>query len=223
MRRTGLPKRNTVFIVIFCLLTAVLLSSCSLFESNAPVRPKMAKLLPPPPEPPREEPPYIDVNLDCPLSMVSNPKLYVYKSDRRLLLVNNGVLVREYRIGLGFSPNGDKVMRGDGRTPEGQFFVCVKNANSRFYKSLGLNYPDPSHAEKALVYGAITLEEFRNIVEAAEGKRRPPSNTALGGDIFIHGGGASEDWTWGCVALRNSAMDELFSIVSVGTPVVVKP
>lgn len=223
MKRTGLPKRNCVLIGIFFSLTVAFLTSCSLFQWDTPTGPRVAKLPPPPPEPPKEQVPYTEVNLDCPLSLVSNPKIYVYKSDRRLLLVNNGVLVREYPIGLGFSPNGDKFMRGDGRTPEGQFFICAKNPNSRFYKSLGLNYPDPRHAEKALVWGAISLEDFRNIVEASEGKRRPPSNTVLGGDIFIHGGGAGRDWTWGCVAVRNSAMDELFSIVSVGTPVEVMP
>jgi len=58
--------------------------------------------------------------------------------------------------------------------------------------------------------------EFRDILLAFENKATPPWNTALGGQIFIHAGGAHKDWTVGCVALYNSDMDELFQITSVG-------
>ncbi len=217
---------KSVFITVFLVLITSLLASCSLmhlFQSDVTPRPQMAKLVTPPQEPPAPDLPYCEVNLDYPLSAVCNPKLYIYKSDRKLLLINNGVLIREYRIALGPSPNGDKLIRGDGRTPEGEFYICAKNPTSRFYKSLGISYPAPKHAEKALDYGAISMEEFREILAAADRKKLPPGNTVLGGDIFIHGGGAYEDWTKGCIAVRNSAMDELFEIVAIGTPVEVKP
>ena len=46
---------------------------------------------------------------------------------------------------------------------------------------------------------------------------------AIIGEIYIHGHGARSDWTWGCVALENEEMRELFEAVSVGTPVAIKP
>lgn len=53
--------------------------------------------------------------------------------------------------------------------------------------------------------------------------RQPPANTALGGLVLIHGGGCYADWTFGCVALNNSAIDELFSVVQIGTPIYIMP
>ncbi len=167
--------------------------------------------------------PYCTVDCSAPLTAITKPEIYVYKSQRRLMVVQDGVLVRDYHVALGPSVTGDKAIRGDGRTPEGDYFVCVRNPNSKYYKSLGLNYPLPKHAEKGLAAGDIGFREFKQIVEAYENKTRPPWNTRLGGEIFIHGGGAHEDWTLGCVALSNRAMDELFEIVPVGTPVHIFP
>ncbi len=55
------------------------------------------------------------------------------------------------------------------------------------------------------------------------GEKAPPQNTRLGGDIYIHGHGAQSDWTWGCVALENEDIRELFDAVNVGTPVTIEP
>ncbi len=209
---------------MLCAVVMLSLSSCSLFRSRAP---GVVKKPTPAPqefvEPAKPNLPYCKIDLGCPLSSVCSPKLYVLKSNRRLLVVNDGVLVRDYLVGLGDAPTGDKKYIGDGRTPEGEFFICVKNSASKFYKSLGLNYPTPKRAEDALLSGLITLNEYRSIVQANENKYLPPFGTKLGGAIFIHGGGGYEDWTKGCIAVGNSVMDELFEIVSVGTPVEVLP
>jgi murein L,D-transpeptidase YafK len=163
------------------------------------------------------------VDLDFPLSRVTNPKIYVLKADRRLWLVQDKTLVRDYHVALGPSPKGDKYYRGDGRTPEGEFFVCSRNSSSHYYKSLGINYPNPNNAQNALACGLISRNEYCSIKQANDTCRLPPSNTALGGQVFIHGGGCYKDWTLGCVAVANSAMDELFSVVQVGTPVIIMP
>jgi hypothetical protein len=208
------------FVVCLMLLAALgLLSSCSTHDAkNHPV-----VSCAPPSEPSQPDLAYIEVNYQYPLAAVCNPQLYVYKSKRRLLLVQDRVLIRDYRIGLGPSPAGDKVFQGDGRTPEGDFYVCVKNPTSNFYKSLGLSYPEKRHAERALVAGNISADEFAKIVQAVNNRNRPPWDTVLGGAIFLHGGGAFGDWTKGCVALNNSDIDELFKIVNVGTPVHILP
>lgn len=220
---TGLTRG--VLLTVFCLVCVVFLSSCasSPFFSTSKKSKRVAKWNIAPPEPPKPELPYGDINLDFPLSAVTAPKIYVYKNERRLLLIDGDTLVRDYRVGLGPHPNGDKYMQGDGRTPEGEYFICAKNCASKFYKSLGLSYPSRKHADRALNSGYISKEQYENIVTAVENKTLPPCNTVLGGAIFIHGGGGGRDWTEGCVAVRNVAMDELFSVVSIGTPVQICP
>ena len=152
-----------------------------------------------------------------------NPKIVVSKSARRLELYSGGRVVRDYRVVLGGDPVNDKEREGDSRTPEGEFYVCVKNEKSQFYRSLGLSYPNREDAERGLRDNLITRAEYERIVRALTRKRTPPWDTALGGEIFIHGGGTSNDWTRGCVALDDAEMQELFDSVPVGTPVVITP
>jgi len=152
-----------------------------------------------------------------------DPKIVVKKAKRRLLLFSAGKLVRTYRIGLGLSPSGDKVRAGDRRTPEGDFYIFTKNDKSAFYLSLGLSYPNTAHAERGLRDGLITRAQYNAITGALRAKKTPLQNTHLGGDIYIHGNGSQSDWTWGCVALENEDIRELFNAVSVGTPVVIEP
>ena len=151
------------------------------------------------------------------------PKVIVKKAERQLLLFSVGKLVRTYRIGLGLSPSGDKVRAGDRRTPEGEFYIFTKNSKSAFYLSLGLSYPNAAHAERGLRDGLITRAQYDAIARALRAKKGPPQNTRLGGDIYIHGNGAQSDWTWGCVALENEDIRELFNAVNVGTPVTIQP
>lgn len=156
------------------------------------------------------------------LPLVS-PKLVVSKSARRLELYSGGRVVREYRVVLGGDPVSDKERQGDSRTPEGEFYVCVRNERSQFYRSLGLSYPNREDAERGLRDRLITRSEYDRILRAISRKRTPPWDTALGGEIFIHGGGTSNDWTRGCVALDNPDMQELFDSVPLGTPVRITP
>jgi murein L,D-transpeptidase YafK len=154
---------------------------------------------------------------------LTSPKIVVKKSARRLLLYSGNKLVRTYRVGLGPNPVGDKVREGDRRTPEGDFYIFTRNSKSAFYLSLGLSYPNAAHAKRGLRDGLITSAQYDEIMRALQAKRRPPQNTALGGDIYIHGNGARSDWTWGCVALENEDIRELFDVVKVGMTVTIEP
>ena len=140
-----------------------------------------------------------------------------------MFLYENNKLVRTYRVGLGLSPVGDKVRSGDHRTPEGDFYIFTKNNKSAFYLSLGISYPNLAHAERGLRDGLITKAQYNSIVRANKAKTTPPQYTRLGGTIYIHGNGASSDWTWGCVALEDENIRELFNAVTVGTPVTIEP
>lgn len=150
---------------------------------------------------------------------LARPKVVVEKAARRLTLYSDGERVRVFPVALGFEPAGDKVRQGDGRTPEGDFYVCVKNGRSKFYLSLGLSYPNAEDAARGLEEGLITRAQHGRILDAVARGARPPWDTPLGGEIFIHGGGTARDWTWGCVALENEHVKELFDALPLGTPV----
>jgi murein L,D-transpeptidase YafK len=154
---------------------------------------------------------------------LKNPRLVVLKSKRRLELYSDDAVVRTYKVGLGLNPVPDKKREGDRATPEGDFYVFTKNDKSAFYLSLGISYPNAEDAERGLRDGLISRAVHDAIVKAIKRKATPPQHTALGGDIYIHGNGASSDWTWGCVALENEDIRELFDAVPVGTPVTIKP
>ncbi|HEV2705023.1 MAG TPA: L,D-transpeptidase family protein [Pyrinomonadaceae bacterium] len=154
---------------------------------------------------------------------LARPRVLVLKARRQLILFDGERALRLYRIGLGTSPVGDKVREGDRRTPEGDFYVCVKNPQSAFYLSLGLSYPNEEHAARGLRDRLITRSEHARITRALRRKRTPPWTTALGGEIFIHGRGSQSDWTWGCVALDDADMRELYDALPTGTPVRIEP
>jgi hypothetical protein len=101
--------------------------------------------------------------------------------------------------------------------------VFTKNAASKFHLSLGLSYPSLEAAERGLASGLITREEYEAIRAAIAEGRMPPQKTALGGEIYLHGGGRADDWTRGCVALENEEIGELFEIVPVGARVTIRP
>jgi len=152
-----------------------------------------------------------------------NPKVVIYKSQRLLEIHEGKTVVKSYPIALGFDPNGTKIKQGDGKTPEGEYLLVVKNPNSAFFLSMGLNYPAKQDAERGLKDGLIDDSQKKSIERAAQAGRLPPQNTKLGGDIFIHGGGTMFDWTHGCIALKNEDMKELYEGLPEGTPVSIQP
>jgi len=152
---------------------------------------------------------------------LKNARIIINKKKRILYLFSGETLMRIYPVNLGPDPLKDKLKQGDGRTPEGKFFVCNKNPRSKYYKALGISYPSRDDALRGLKYGLITKAQYQTIISAIEKGRKPPWFTRLGGAVFIHGGGIGWDWTRGCIALRNADVNELFQVVSVGTPIVI--
>jgi murein L,D-transpeptidase YafK len=157
------------------------------------------------------------------LISLKNPLVVIKKSERKLYLFDGEKFVKIYCIVLGFEPKADKKKEGDGRTPEGEFFVVAKNPKSKYFLSLGLNYPTARHAEKGLQADLINQNEFDEILKASEEMRLPKQKTRLGGEIYIHGGGTLWDWTEGCIALENKDMQEIFEIVKIRTRVLIEP
>jgi L,D-transpeptidase catalytic domain len=153
--------------------------------------------------------------------------IYVQKSIRRLGLYRAGVLAVQpsgapgcFPVGLGFAPEGTKRREGDGRTPEGRYTIFHKNPDSQYHLSLGVSYPGPDDAQAGFDAGII---DSATLARIRKNPSWPPQNTPMGGAIYIHGGGGSMDWTLGCVAVDNAAMDSLFSEGRAGMPVWIVP
>lgn len=133
-------------------------------------------------------------------------RIEIDKSARSMELFHGERRLRSYRVSLGFEPEGHKVREGDGRTPEGTYFVNRRNPESQFYLSLGISYPNERDVRKAAELGVDP-----------------------GGDIFIHGQPTSAsrrktgDWTAGCIAVSNREMRAIYEMVDVGTPVHIFP
>jgi murein L,D-transpeptidase YafK len=154
---------------------------------------------------------------------LDRPRIVVLKSARELHLFDGGRLVKSYSIALGRNPVGQKQCEGDGRTPEGQFRVVTRNAQSKYHRFLGLDYPDAAAVERGQRVGLVTDGEARTVREALAAGRCPSWTTALGGAIGIHGHGAHADWTAGCIALEDRDAAELFAVMRIGDPVEILP
>jgi len=166
-------------------------------------------------------------------ALPGEPRLVIWKSQYTLTLYKGMTPVKTYPavFGRGYS-DGDKRKMGDLRTPEGDFYICTMNASKRFYKFMGLSYPGLKHAESGLQERLISRAEYDQIKKAVDERQPPTWSTRLGGAIGIHGrtelpGPASRsglmNWTEGCIALANADLDEIFSVVALGTAVTVLP
>lgn len=156
------------------------------------------------------------------LPILSDPKIVILKAKRELQLFDGGTLVRTYKIALGKTPSGDKEIEGDRKTPEGDFYIFVKNPKSRFHLGLGVSYPNSEDASRGFSAGLITKDDRSDIETAIAAGEMPLQNTRLGGEIYIHGGGNLLDWTHGCIAMTNSDMQEVYDAVGKGTVVTVR-
>ena len=127
----------------------------------------------------------------------------VYKAQRKMDLLRDGKVIRSYRVALGNAPVGHKRQQGDQRTPEGDYTITYRNAQSRFHLSLRVSYPDESDRRQARARGVDP-----------------------GGDIMVHGAtpvGYTGDWTEGCIAVTNAQIEEIWKLVPVGTPIHIAP
>jgi len=137
-------------------------------------------------------------------------RVVVIKSLRLMQLKSGEEVIRSYRISLGDNPEGHKLFEGDQRTPEGLYVLDWRNPGSDFYKSIHISYPNEHDAEMARIWG------------------QDP-----GGNIMIHGLPNSVgdmafayeglDWTDGCIAVNNEAMDEIWKMVPDGTLIEIRP
>ena len=146
--------------------------------------------------------------------------IVVRKSERTLTFVKEDGSVLSMKIALGRDPIGTKRREGDGKTPEGDYTICVKNPTSKYGLSLGISYPNAEDIRRGYDQGVIDEATYRALTEA-DG---PASwETPLGGEIYIHGGGTMGDWTAGCIAMETADMQKLFDLIEVDCSVSILP
>lgn len=162
-----------------------------------------------------------DLFYNAPQSSLREPQIKVYKGQRRLELLDGDTVIGRFRIALGFAPQGDKEKEGDGKTPVGEYYVCMRNPHSKFHVSLGVSYPSTKDAKRGKAASMIDNRSYEQIVDANNERTRPLWNTALGGEIFIHGNGSGFDWTLGCIALDDADMDILYAYCPLKTPILI--
>ena len=150
----------------------------------------------------------------------------VEKAKRRLTLTRNGETLLSCGIALGFSPEGHKLEEGDGKTPEGKYRICSVNRESKFQIALGLSYPSGRDALNGLKQKRVHFFDFLAITLANLFHLRPKWDSPLGGYVMIHGqspDGYEGDWTHGCIALSDEAIEKLASLCKRGEKVEIKP
>jgi murein L,D-transpeptidase YafK len=128
----------------------------------------------------------------------------VHKSSRKMYLLHETQVLRAFDIGLGFAPVGHKQVEGDGKTPEGAYFINRRNPDSEYHLSIGISYPNDTDRDYAASINAET-----------------------GGDIFIHGAPNRKvpvrDWTAGCIAVTDKEVEDVYAMVRDGTPIFIYP
>jgi len=136
--------------------------------------------------------------------------ILILKKDHVMELLSNGRVIRTYKVALGRGGLAPKQKEGDARTPEGRYIVDSRNASSAYHKALHVSYPNADDRKRAAKLGV-----------------------SPGGAVMIHGlpngkgwvGGAHRlyDWTLGCIAVTDDEIDEIWTLVPVGTPVEIRP
>lgn len=135
-------------------------------------------------------------------------QVVVNKGSRKMYLLHGSTVLKSYDVALGNVPVGHKQFEGDGKTPEGVYFIDRFNPRSRYHLSVGVSYPNQHDAALAAALGRHA-----------------------GGDIFIHGRGPegsrfaqnNRDWTAGCIAVKDEEIEEVYAMLRPGVPIVINP
>ena len=143
-----------------------------------------------------------------------NPTVLVVRKQTRKMSVFKGTKpLKAYPVVLGYNPRNDKLKQGDRCTPEGVYRVVCKYPHPKWSKFILLNYPNK--------------ENWHKFAEAKK-HGKIPWDAQIGGDVGIHGTEydyrniLGENWTWGCIALKNKDINELYRLVQSGSLVVIK-
>jgi murein L,D-transpeptidase YafK len=141
---------------------------------------------------------------------VKADSILILKKDHVMELLAGGKVIRTYRVALGQGGLSPKQKEGDARTPEGHYVIDSRSEHSAYHKALHVSYPNAEDHKRAARMGvkpggAIMIHGLPN------------------GKGFIGAGHRLYDWTLGCIAVTDQEIDEIWTMVPVGTPVEIRP
>ncbi|MDB5095926.1 MAG: ErfK/YbiS/YcfS/YnhG family protein [Cyanobacteria bacterium RYN_339] len=129
------------------------------------------------------------------LPVSRRPALWIDKGQYTLAVMADGQALKRYPIALGRLPKHRKLAFDNASTPEGLYHVQAAQFHAKYFRAFDLDYPN---ALDRVRYGLLA----------------PPA--PIGGEIQIHGRGITRNWTYGCIALRDADMNELFAHPEIG-------
>lgn len=137
-------------------------------------------------------------------------RVIISKSDRQLYLMQGRSVVRSYPVSLGKNPVGHKTRQGDQRTPEGRYLLDWRNPESRFHLSLHISYPNKKDRQRATARG---IDPGGSIMIHGL-----PQKYADGEEVML-----DLNWTDGCIAVSNKAIEEIWQLVADNTVIDIFP
>ncbi len=141
-------------------------------------------------------------------------RIVVSKKQRRLFLISErGHLIKSYAVAFGFGGyDGPKSFEGDGKTPEGVYFISKKTESTSYHRALHISYPNKADAAFAKARGKrpgglILIHGFpehpiRNLTPEWVEQVHPETN-----------------WTEGCIAVTNPQIEEIYGKIREQTPI----
>jgi murein L,D-transpeptidase YafK len=137
-------------------------------------------------------------------------RILVVKSRYELSVWSDTIEIKKYPVVFGTNPVDDKLREGDRCTPEGEFKIRSKYPHKSWSKFIWIDYPNKDSWRKhnlAIKQGLI------------------PIDSNIGGEVGIHGVPKNcdyvidqrQNWTWGCISLRNKDIDEIYEAINMNT------
>lgn len=166
------------------------------------------------------------------IEILTDVNIVIDRKDFSLNIYNGETMVKTYRASFGMNVHKPKMREGDLATPVGNYQICSIDTMHKYYKFLRLNYPNINDAADGLRKGVITQEEYNRLSYEFYYEGCPKTETVLGVDVGIHGIGKFNsifknlpfvyNWTDGSIAVSNENIDEIISVITKGTKVVIK-
>ena len=178
------------------------------------------------------EVPLADLMTEKNISELKDVSIVIDKKNYKLELYSGNTLVKRYKVVMGRKKSKMKSSPNDMVTPTGVYKICNINSHTDFYKFFVIDYPNLDDAAECFKNGKISKEEFKKINNYINSGECPPKDLFDKYKIGIHGIGKYDlifrnlpftfNWTNGSIALSNQSIDELLSVVDVGTIVTFK-
>lgn len=142
----------------------------------------------------------------------SELKIFIEKEARKFSVYHKSECLITYPCVLGFTPEGDKMQEGDGKTPEGTFGIKSMYKHKSWSYFIWIDYPNETSWKR------FNERKKTGIID---------KNAYIGGEIGIHGVplGSDDlienvsDWTLGCISLSTKNITDVYQSINTKTKI----